>query len=79
MSIKAIAWAWQQQSKSSHKFVLMAIADSANDFGEAQLSQSFLAWKTELSERVVRDALNRPGFGGGLEGPCRWVPVPRIK
>ncbi|KAA9394155.1 hypothetical protein FCK90_08540 [Kocuria coralli] len=58
MSIKAIAWAWQQQvDKSSHKFVLMAIADSSNDFGEAQLSQSYLAWKTELSERVVRDAL----------------------
>ena len=57
MSIKAISWAWQQEAKSSHKFVLMAIADSANDFGEAQLSQSYLAWKTELSERVVRDAL----------------------
>ena len=57
MSIKAISWAWQQEAKSSHKFVLLAIADSANDFGEAQLSQSYLAWKTELSERVVRDAL----------------------
>ena len=57
MSIKAISWAWQQEAKFSHKFVLLAIADSANDFGEAQLSQSYLAWKTELSERVVRDAL----------------------
>lgn len=57
MSIKVISWAWQQEAKSSHKFMLMAIADSANDFGEAQLSQSYLAWKTELSERVVRDAL----------------------
>ena len=37
MSIKAISWAWQQEAKSSHKFVLLAIADSANDFGEAQL------------------------------------------
>lgn len=57
MSIKAIAWAWQQEVKPSEKFVLMAIADSADDFGEAKVSQSFLAWKTEFSERFVRKAI----------------------
>ena len=57
MSIKAISWAWTQQVKSSQKLVLMALADSADDFGEARVSQSFLAWKTEYSERFVRKAI----------------------
>ncbi len=57
MSIKAISWAWTQQVKSSQKLVLMALADSADDFGEVRVSQSFLAWKTEYSERFVRKAI----------------------
>lgn len=57
MSIRAISWAWTQQVKSSQKLVLMALADSADDFGEARVSQSFLAWKTEYSERFVRKAI----------------------
>ena len=57
MSIRAISWAWTQQVKSSQKLVLMALADSADDFGEARVSQCFLAWKTEYSERFVRKAI----------------------
>ena len=57
MSIEAMRWAWTQQVKTSHKLVLMAIADGADAFGEARLSQGFLAYQTELSTRSVISAL----------------------
>lgn len=57
MSTEALRWAWEQEAKSSHKFVLVTIANSADAFGEAKLSQDFLAYRTELSLRSVRDAL----------------------
>ncbi|WP_156417196.1 helix-turn-helix domain-containing protein [Kocuria rhizophila] len=57
MSIEALRWAWEQGAKASHKFVLVTIANSADAFGEAKLSQDFLAYRTELSLRSVRDAL----------------------
>ncbi|ROZ62775.1 helix-turn-helix domain-containing protein [Kocuria soli] len=58
MSIEAMRWAWTQQVKSSHKLVLMAIADGADSFGEARLSQGFLAYQTELTTRSVSSALS---------------------
>lgn len=57
MSIEAISWAWKQQVTSTQKLVLLALADGADQWGEAKLSQGFLCWQTELKERAVREAL----------------------
>ncbi|WP_270263985.1 helix-turn-helix domain-containing protein [Kocuria marina] len=57
MSIEALRWAWEQEAKSSQKFVLVTLADSADAFGEAKLSQDFLAYRTEMTSRSVREAL----------------------
>lgn len=67
MSIEAMRWAWTQQVKATHKLVLMAIADGADSFGEARLSQGFLAYQTELSTRSVRTALSDLEAGGLLQ------------
>ena len=67
MSIEAMRWAWTQQVKASHKLVLMAIADGADSFGEARLSQGFLAYQTELSTRSVITALGALEEAGLLQ------------
>lgn len=61
MSDKARAWVWDHsKAKSTDKFVLVAIADSANEEGEdAFPKQATLAAKCGISERCLRDAIKR--------------------
>jgi hypothetical protein len=35
MSVMAISWAWKQQVRTTIKFVLVALANFANDHGES--------------------------------------------
>lgn len=58
MSIAALAWARKQVTGSpTRKSVLRALADYANDRGEAWPALATLVRDTELSERAIRGAL----------------------
>jgi biotin operon repressor len=66
MSIRAIDWAFRQDvSPSNAKFVLVKIADNANDEGECWPSQSTIAKHTNLQRQTVNrhiQTLERLGF-----------------
>lgn len=57
MSIAAMNWAWQLRLKSAIKFVLMALADAADDEGYCWPSISTIAKKTCMDERSVQRIL----------------------
>ena len=58
MSIKIMASIWEGgPSGSTHRFVLIALADNANDDGECWPSIATLSRKTGLCERSVRTSL----------------------
>lgn len=59
MSVRVMTWVWEHsRAQPTHRLVLLAIADCANDVGEqAYPSGATLAKKTGLSERGVRAAL----------------------
>lgn len=72
MSVYATVWAFQQHEISStEKFVLVCLADYANQDNECFPSQARLAEMTELSERGVRAAL------AGLEAKGLILRTPR--
>lgn len=49
--------AFRAQLNSTHKFVLVALCDNANDQGECYPSMSMLCQKTSLSERTVQGSI----------------------
>lgn len=58
MSIAAIAWVFSQKIKPSWlKFLLVALADNANDSGEAWPSQAGLIKKTDLDLKTIKKGL----------------------
>src|SRR5262245_9186144 len=59
MSVKAIAWAFQQEMFTSDKFVLVAIAECANDTWLAWPSVTLLSRKVCLDHRTVQRAVAR--------------------
>jgi DNA-binding MarR family transcriptional regulator len=60
MSVRAMAWAWEQHGLSEgEKLLLMAIADHADDDGKAWPSQDRLGQKIGRSERTVRERLKK--------------------
>lgn len=91
MSIKLMAAIWENgPDKQAERFVLLALADFANDAGECWPSIASIAAKTCLSERGVRQiirALEADGWlatrvGGGRGGasvytinPERGAPI----
>lgn len=59
MSIQAVGWALKQKiPSSSAKFVLVAIANYADEDGRCWPSQHALAADTSLSERSIRNAIH---------------------
>lgn len=57
MSLRHSREAWKANLKSSHKLVLLLLADMANDkSGECWPSVSFICERTDLSERTVQAA-----------------------
>lgn len=75
MSVRALTRVWQQsQAKGGDLLVLLAIADFANDTGDAYPSIRTLAIKSRLAERNVQRAIRRLQRSGELsinpgEGP----------
>ncbi len=58
MSIDALSWAFNLDlSSSGSKLTLLALANYANEFGEAYPSQKAIARKTCLCERAIRTHL----------------------
>lgn len=53
MSVAVMAWAFQQKLPSTEKFVLVALADRANDDGHCWPGQRSLADKCSLSRQTV--------------------------
>lgn len=50
--------AFKSKLSSTHKFVLVALCDNANDQGECYPSMSMLCEKTSLSERTVQGSIS---------------------
>lgn len=57
MSVAVLTWAFRLDLPSSEKFVLVALADCADETGACWPSQAELREKTCLGERTVRDAV----------------------
>jgi hypothetical protein len=65
MSLNVMAWAWKVKLPPSQKFVLMALADEADDAGFCFPSHRRIAQKCSLSDRSVRRmiaALSAAGY-----------------
>jgi hypothetical protein len=54
MSLKVMTWAWELELPPTPKFVLMALADEANDRGFCYPSHRRIAQKCSINERSVR-------------------------
>ena len=68
MSIKIMTLVWQNgPEKQSERFVLLALADYANDDGECWPSIAGLMQKTCLSERGIQSVIRRLCADGWLE------------
>jgi hypothetical protein len=59
MSIVAMNWVWQLKLKPSVKFVLLALADAADDSGYCWPSIKTIADKTNLDDRSVQRILSK--------------------
>jgi len=57
MSVRAMAWAWEQELPEGEKLLLMAIADHADDEGVCWPGQEGLARKIGRTDRTVRTRL----------------------
>jgi len=58
MSVHAINWAFAQDLPTSAKFVLVALADYSNEYGQCWPGQASLAEKCGLTERTVRTQIH---------------------
>ena len=58
MSIEALNWAFKQDLKPTQKFVLVALADCADDYGICFPSHKHIAEKTGFSKSSVRAAIS---------------------
>lgn len=68
MSVKVMAWVWDQELPTSMKMLLLAIADHADDEGDnAWPSKSRLAKKVGLSENRIRQMLRALEADGWIE------------
>ena len=64
MSVRATKWAWSLTLPTTVKFVLIALADHADDDGECWPSQSRIAEMTGLTDRTVRYVLHGLSLSG---------------
>lgn len=72
MSIKLMSQVWEAKLSFTDKFVLLALADNANDEGACWPSIETLCKKTCLSERTVHYAIKRLETGGYLSTRKRF-------
>ena len=65
MSIRLMNTAWGMQLQTGRKFVLVALADQANDLGECFPSIATIARRCSMSQRAVQQhisGLEKDGF-----------------
>ena len=67
MSVQLMAQAWAMDIPQGQKMVLLALADRANDDGECWPGQANLMQKCSMSERAIRDNLQRLEQAGLIE------------
>ena len=68
MSIEVMTWVWKSsETKASHRLVLLALADNANDQGECWPSIGYIANKCRLSKRYTIDILKDLETAGHIE------------
>lgn len=72
VSIAAMNWAWQLKLKPTLKFVLMALADAADDDGYCWPSVPTLARKTCMDERSVQRLLKKLKDNGLVQVQARF-------
>lgn len=77
MSHAAVNWAYEQDLPSSHKFVLVTLADYADGNGFCFPGQKSIARRVSLSERKVRDILTDLEEQGYIERQRRSDPSGR--
>ncbi|HEX9888037.1 MAG TPA: helix-turn-helix domain-containing protein, partial [Nitriliruptorales bacterium] len=83
MSIKVMAHVWELDLPQREKFVLLALADHADDHGRDVFpSVAHLAWKTGYDRRSIqriiraledRGVLEQVAPGGGRHTPARYA------
>jgi hypothetical protein len=66
MSLKVMTWAWALPLPPTPKFVLMALADEADDSGYCFPSHGRIAKKCSVNERTVRRMISVLSAGGYL-------------
>ena len=59
MSLRATVWAWTVETAPTAKFVLVALADHADEAGLCWPSLARLRTFTRLSERAIRHAIRQ--------------------
>ena len=59
MSVKAMAWAWEQTLKPTDQLVLLALADHADDDGICWPGQKLIAEKCNVTRKTVWASLKR--------------------
>jgi hypothetical protein len=67
MSLRATSWAWTTQAAPTAKFVLVALADFADEVGHCWPALSRIVEMTGFSERAVRTALRSLEADGYLK------------
>jgi hypothetical protein len=72
VSVRAMAWAWEQDLPEGDKLLLMALADHADDEGFCWPGQESLGRKIGRSERTVRERLKRLETKGFLSRRPRY-------
>ena len=72
MSIAAMNWVWSLRLRPSVKFVLLALADAADDNGVCWPSVATIANKTCLEDRSVQRILSKVKMDGLLEIERRY-------
>ncbi|AYD87385.1 helix-turn-helix DNA binding domain protein [Microbacterium phage ValentiniPuff] len=74
MSIRALNWAFDQRTiKSTPKFVLVVLADMADENNSCYPSQRHIAEKINAGERTVRDALTALENAGLISRELRYI------
>jgi hypothetical protein len=67
MSSRALAWAWMQEIKYQMKFILIALADRADEFGICWPGLKWIHAKTGMSIGAVQSNIRKLAEAGLLE------------
>lgn len=72
MSNRAISWAFQTTLPTTQKFVLVALADLADEYDSCYPSQEYIARVVGATDRTVRRALTSLEDDGYIERSRRY-------